>query len=120
MNQALRKYSLGKPELSTDMTQTAFALFHGGEGRKEDIANGKYTTSWEFIENDGEGEQKGWRQRNFVEFMRYIKEIFLLDSVIVECYDWKAAGKAKVVDVSGFPSPSPFRNILDGIFSGSG
>jgi hypothetical protein len=100
MNQALRKYSLGKPKLTTDMTQTSFALLHGGQGRKEDVAEGKYTTSWELIENDGEGEQKGWRQRNFVEFMRYIKEIFQLESVIIESYDWKAAGKAKVVDVS--------------------
>lgn len=101
MTQALRKYSLGKKELTTDMKETAFALLHGGQGRPEDVAEGKYTTSWEFIENDGEGENKGWRQRNFVEFMRYIKEIFQLESVIVNSYDWKSAGKAKVVDIGG-------------------
>lgn len=104
MNQALRKYSLGKPNLTTDMTQTAFALLHGGTGKKDDLSKGKYTTSWELIENDGEGEQKGWRQRNFVEFMRYIKEIFQLERVILNSYDWKAAGNAKVVDVSTLSS----------------
>lgn len=98
MNEALRKYCLGQKELTTDMSKTALALFQSGG-----IFGGKkYQTSWEFIENDGEGERKGWRQRNFVEFMRYIKEIFRLDSVITDSYDWKAAGKAKVVDVSGY------------------
>lgn len=113
MNQALRKYSLGKPELTTDMKETAFALFHGGTGRKEEIAEGKYTTSWELIENDGEGEKKGWRQRNFVEFMAYIKDIFQLESVILESYDWKAAGKAKVVDVSALSLPPLHPRSLD-------
>lgn len=106
MTQALRKYSLDKPNLTTDMKETAFALFHQGGKDGEGALGGNYTTSWELIENDGEGEQKGWRQRNFVEFMRYIKEIFQLESVIVESYDWKAAGKAKVVDVSIMPSCS--------------
>lgn len=95
MNETLRRYGVGKTDLTTDMNETALALFHSGG-----IFGGKYTTSWDFIENDGEGAQKGWRQRNFVEFMRYIKEIFRLESVILESYDWKSAGKAKVVDVS--------------------
>ncbi|VUC33916.1 unnamed protein product [Clonostachys rosea] len=95
MNEALSRYSLNKTTLTTDMKETAFALFHSGATR------GGYTTSWELLEQDGEGEKKGWRQRNFVEFMRYIKEIFQLEKVILESYDWKAAGKATVVDIGG-------------------
>lgn len=95
MNQALEKYSVGKSNLTTDINETAFSLLHSGENGEL----GKYKTSWDFIENDGEGKDKGWRQRNFVEFMRYIKEIFGLEKLILESYDWKSAGHAKVVDV---------------------
>ncbi|KAL3959287.1 sterigmatocystin 8-O-methyltransferase [Purpureocillium lilacinum] len=93
--QALREYSLGKGQLTTDMNETAFALFHRSG------VFGRYATSWELLENDGEGERKGWRQRNFVEFMRYLKDIFQLEKVMLECYDWKAAGKISVVDIGG-------------------
>lgn len=94
LNTALEKYSKGKEELSSDMGETAFALFHEGE------TFGKYQNSWEFIENDGEGERKGWRQRNFVQFMDFIKEIFQLEKTMLEVYDWEGAGNARVVDVS--------------------
>ncbi|KAH7313595.1 S-adenosyl-L-methionine-dependent methyltransferase [Stachybotrys elegans] len=96
MTEALRRYSVGKQELTTDMRENAFTLFHSGApyGRK-------YANSWEFIENDGEGERKGWRQRNFVTFMNYLKDIFRLENVIKDSYDWKAAGKATVVDLGG-------------------
>ncbi|KAJ6440118.1 sterigmatocystin 8-O-methyltransferase [Purpureocillium lavendulum] len=93
--QALREYTLGKGQLTTDMNETAFALFHRSG------VFGRYTTSWELLENDGEGERKGWRQRNFVEFMRYLKDIFQLEKVMLESYDWKAAGKISVVDIGG-------------------
>lgn len=94
MNEALDRYSRGKKDLPQDMSETSFALFHSGE------VSGKYNNSWELLENDGEGDNKGWRQKNFVEFMRYIKEIFMLESVVEKALDWKAAGKATVVDVS--------------------
>ncbi|KAL1959679.1 hypothetical protein VTO42DRAFT_1265 [Malbranchea cinnamomea] len=95
MGEALQRYNYGKTTLEQDMSQTAFSLLHSNE------TFGRYANSWEFIENDGEGERKGWRQRNFVEFMNYIKEIFQLEKVVLECFDWKAAGKATVVDVGG-------------------
>ncbi|KFA56101.1 hypothetical protein S40293_00201 [Stachybotrys chartarum IBT 40293] len=96
MTEALRRYSLGKPSLTTDMRENAFTLFHSGApyGRK-------YANSWEFIENDGEGDRKGWRQRTFVEFMNYLKDIFRLEHVIKDSYDWKAAGETTVVDLGG-------------------
>lgn len=95
MNQQLRKYSLGKQELTRDMDKTAFALLQSGELTKG------WKTSWDLLEEDGEGERKGWRQRNFVDFMAYIKEIFRLEDVIKGAYDWKNAGNVKVIDVSG-------------------
>ncbi|KAI0184256.1 sterigmatocystin 8-O-methyltransferase [Xylaria flabelliformis] len=96
MTSALEKYSRGKTHLTQDMKETAFALFHstGPFGKK-------YVNSWEYLENDGEGDRRGWRQAKFVEFMRYIKEIFQLEGVVLNAYDWKAAGKATVVDVGG-------------------
>ncbi|KAG9233480.1 sterigmatocystin 8-O-methyltransferase [Amylocarpus encephaloides] len=95
MNHALQKYSQGKPDLTQDMGETSFALFHSGG------AFGGHRTSWDLLENDGEGEKKGWRQRNFVTFMRYVKDIFHLEGVVLDAHDWKSAGKASVVDLGG-------------------
>ncbi|KAI2630706.1 sterigmatocystin 8-O-methyltransferase [Hypoxylon sp. NC1633] len=95
LNEALNRYSRGKPALTQDMNETSFALFHNGG------QFGKHGNSWDLLENDGEGEKQGWRQRNFVEFMRYVKEIFHLEGVVLDAHDWKAAGKATVVDVGG-------------------
>ncbi|KAK6855190.1 hypothetical protein PG995_008722 [Apiospora arundinis] len=96
LNEALRRFSSGKPELTQKTAETAFALFHqGGQ------FGGKFENSWEMIENDGEGEKKGWRQRNFVTFMSYLKDIFQLEDKVLHAYDWAAAGKASVVDIGG-------------------
>lgn len=95
LNEALDRYSRGKPELTQEMSETAFALLHsGGE------LSGKHRNSWDFLENDGIGEKKGWRQKSFVEFMSYIKEIFQLEGVVLDAFDWKAAGNTTLVDVS--------------------
>ncbi|CAI4214100.1 unnamed protein product [Parascedosporium putredinis] len=92
LNEALARYSKSKPELTQEVTESAFALFH-----KSGIY-GNFDTSWELIENDGEGERKGWRQRNFVEFMKYVKEIFRLEETVSDSFDWAGAGDAMVVD----------------------
>ena len=92
--EALRRYSQGKAEPSKDIKETAFRLCHSGG------AWGDYDNSWDFIENDGEGEKKGWRQRNFVKFMAYIKDLFHTENIILNAVDWEAAGEATVVDVS--------------------
>ncbi|KAF7539379.1 hypothetical protein G7054_g2168 [Neopestalotiopsis clavispora] len=96
LNQALERYSLGKPALTSEIKHTAFALLHSG-----DVFADKYQTSWEFLENDGTGDKRGWRQKDFVEFMRYIKQIFGLEQLVVDCFDWHAVGEARVVDVGG-------------------
>ncbi|KAI1298349.1 sterigmatocystin 8-O-methyltransferase [Xylaria venustula] len=96
MASALEKYAKGKSELPQGLNETAFALFHGtGPTGK------KYTNSWDYLENDGEGEKRGWRQAKFVEFMKYLKDIFHLEGIVLDAYDWQGAGKATVVDVGG-------------------
>lgn len=103
--EALRRYSQGKPEITKDMKETAFKLCHSGG------VWGDFQNSWDFIENDGvaEGEigyekkSKGWRQRNFVKFMAYIKDLFNTEELVFNAVDWAGAGDVTVVDV-GFPS----------------
>ena len=96
MPQALEKFNVGSETLPEDMSRTAFNLFHGG----------KYANSWEYIENDGEGEKKGWRSRNFTTFMSYLKDIFRLEHIVDGSYGWGEAGDLSVVDVSPTHSPS--------------
>lgn len=96
MPQALEKYNVGQETLPEDMSRTAFYMFHGG----------KYANSWEYIENDGDGEKKGWRSRNFTTFMGYLKDIFRLEQIVDSSYGWSESGDLSVVDVSG-PSHSP-------------
>lgn len=92
--EALRRFAVGRSEIARDQKETAFRLCHSGG------AWGDYNNTWDFIENDGEGEKKGWRQRNFIKFMAYIKDLFKTESIVLEAIDWKAAGDATVVDVS--------------------
>ncbi|KAH8170039.1 o-methyltransferase domain-containing protein [Sarocladium implicatum] len=96
MTQALEKHALGKETIEEDMETTAFRMLHNGE-----IFNKGFKNSWEYIEGDGEGEKKGWRQRNFTTFMKYLKDIFSYEETVAAAYDWKAAGDIKVVDIGG-------------------
>ncbi|KAH7032987.1 O-methyltransferase-domain-containing protein [Microdochium trichocladiopsis] len=91
LSQALEKYTKGRPQLTEKMSETSFAMLHKGE----------YANSWDYIENDGEGEQKGWRQRNFVTFMSYLKDMFHLENLVADSVDWTSFGEAHVVDIGG-------------------
>lgn len=98
LNEALARYSAGRPALTDRLDETAFALLHrGGQ------FGGRHAHSWDLLENDGEGARRGWRQKHFVQFMNFIKDIFRLEGIVLKATDWTAAGKAKVVDVSGTP-----------------
>jgi hypothetical protein len=111
--EALRKYSQGKKEMTRNMDETAFRLCHSGG------VWGDFKHSWEFIENDGvkeeevgwEKKSKGWRQRNFVKFMAYIKDLFKTEDIMLNALDWAAAGDATVVDVSRSPRRTPPRTF---------
>lgn len=99
MPEALEKYSRGKKELPTDVSQTAFKLAHsGGE------VFGDYKDTWDLLENDGEGDKKGWRQRTFVDWMSYLKDIFATVDLLLGATDWGKEGSAHVVDVRLLPT----------------
>ncbi|KAH7384406.1 O-methyltransferase-domain-containing protein [Phaeosphaeria sp. MPI-PUGE-AT-0046c] len=101
--EALRRYAQGKSEVRKDTKETAFRLCHSGG------VWGDFENSWDFIENDGvaEGEvgfekrSKGWRQRNFVKFMAYIKDLFKTEELVLNAVDWAGAGDVTVVDIGG-------------------
>jgi hypothetical protein len=58
-------------------------------------------TYWDFVANDGEGENKGWRQRRFAEGMRFrAAGNPQTHHHLHAAFDWAGLGKAKVVDVS--------------------
>lgn len=103
--EALRRFAVGKPAVSRNQKETAFRLCHSGG------VWGDYENTWDFLENDGEGADKGWRQRNFIKFMAYIKDLFKTESIVLDAIDWKAAGEATVVDVSP-PSRTDHRTPL--------
>ncbi|KAH8197137.1 hypothetical protein TruAng_008703 [Truncatella angustata] len=95
LNEALRRFSSGQPGLSQKMDETSFALLYGRSQL------GDFKNSWELLENDGEGDKQGWRQRNFVEFMRYLNDLFHLENVVLDSYEWPSEGQISVVDVGG-------------------
>ncbi|KAM0818385.1 putative O-methyltransferase domain-containing protein [Seiridium cardinale] len=95
LNEALRRYNVGKSGLVQDTDKTSFALFHAGG------QFGGFRNTWELLENDGEGERKGWRQRKFVEFMEYLKDLFRLEGVVLNYSGWPSEGKVTVVDIGG-------------------
>ncbi|KAF2017681.1 sterigmatocystin 8-O-methyltransferase [Aaosphaeria arxii CBS 175.79] len=90
LKDALERYNVGKKQLATKQEETAFALLHSGK-----LYEG-HSSPWEFLESG-----TGWRSKKYTGFMRYLKDIFKLDNVILDLCDWKAAGAAHVVDVGG-------------------
>lgn len=107
MPEALEKFSLGKKELPTNTRETAFKLAHSG-GQ----VFGDYNNSWELLENDGEGDKKGWRQRTFIEWMDYLKDIFGTVDLLLNALDWAKEGNISVVDVRSISPPYPIFNAI--------
>ncbi|CAG7962236.1 unnamed protein product [Penicillium nalgiovense] len=57
---------------------------------------------WDFVANDGEGENKGWRQRRFAQGMKFrAAGNPQMHHHLHAAFDWAGLGKAKVVDVGG-------------------
>jgi hypothetical protein len=104
MPEALEKFALGKKDLPMDTSKTAFKLAHSG-GQ----VFGDYKNSWELLENDGVGDKKGWRQRMFIEWMAYLKDIFGTVDLLLGATDWEKEGSAHVVDVSASNHPATAR-----------
>ncbi|RYP05243.1 hypothetical protein DL764_003950 [Monosporascus ibericus] len=99
LHQALSKYNVGRAEMAQGADKSAFALFDSQHG------DGKYTDYWQYLENSGEGEKKGHRQKSFSKFMDFLTSLFGHENVMAQCYDWKSLGAATVVDVNA-PLPS--------------
>lgn len=94
---ALDKWAVGQDALPKDTGKLAFNLAYSGG------LWGKYDTLWDLIENDGEGERKGWRQAEMVGTMRFVKKTLDLDDILVKATDWANPAGAHVVDVSTTP-----------------
>ena len=92
--EALRKFSMGKGTASEELDEAAFGLGHLDE-------HGKPMTMWEFLQNDGEGDKKGYRMLRFAEAMQVSSKASKLNFGRIEGgFDWASLGDATVVDVS--------------------
>jgi 6-hydroxytryprostatin B O-methyltransferase len=61
------------------------------------------TGFWEFLQNDGEGDRKGFRAKRFGEAMAAMSKTGVFSNAhLHNKFDWDALGKATVVDVSPF------------------
>lgn len=61
----------------------------------------KGKTYWDFVANDGEGENKGWRQKRFAQAMKFTAAGNPhAHHHLHAAFDWAGLGKATVVDVS--------------------
>jgi hypothetical protein len=89
LNEALDRYSKGKDQLTKKQEESAFALLHSG---------GLYQGHKHYFEYQESGD--GWRSKSYTKFMKYLKEIFQLENLVVDLKDWAAEGKASIVDVS--------------------
>ncbi|KAF1949188.1 sterigmatocystin 8-O-methyltransferase [Byssothecium circinans] len=90
LNEALNRYSKDKQQLPEKQEETAFALLHSGA-----LYQG-HERYFDFQESEG-----GWRTRSYTRFMKYLKEIFGLEELVVGVLDWEGVGEARVVDVGG-------------------
>ncbi|KAL8717535.1 MAG: hypothetical protein Q9225_005228 [Loekoesia sp. 1 TL-2023] len=62
----------------------------------------KDKTYWDFVANDGEGENKGWRQKRFAQGMKFIAAGNPhAHHHLHAAFDWAGLEKATVVDVGG-------------------
>ena len=109
LNRSLEKYFLGKTELSNEISETPFGMLYNEGGPL-----GKFKDYYDFLDRDGEGEKKGWRQRDMVDSLRLAKEKMGAESALIGSLDWAGAGKATVVDVSSSTSfvPSQIVTLL--------
>jgi hypothetical protein len=65
---------------------------------------GKEATAFEWIEKDGEGDEKGWRMRRFGQAMNYAASDPSWDIIHINYgFDWDSLGNAIVVDVRADP-----------------
>lgn len=102
--EALRRYNQGKDAPSEKIGESAFGIaFRDKVGDGGDF--------WSFIENDGEGEQKGYRTRRFAEAMQIARTAASVnfELLIKSGFDWASIGEGTVVDVRSCYLPPEWR-----------
>ncbi|KAI9148322.1 O-methyltransferase lcsG [Paramyrothecium foliicola] len=95
LSRALEKFSYGEPELPKETGSLAFNYAYSGG------MLGKYDSLWDLIEGDGEGEKKGWRQKEMVALMKHTKEELKTNESLLALTDWNTPENALVVDIGG-------------------
>jgi hypothetical protein len=99
--EALRRFSMGKQEATEELEETAFGLEHLDE-------HGKPVTLWEFMQNEGDGDKRGYRMPRFAEAMQVASRASNMNLETVRGgFDWASLGETTVVDVS-FSLPASF------------
>lgn len=95
--EALRAYSLGKTELTQMPGECGIArAFYNPDGDAK-LAEKTY---FEWAENDGKGEEKGWRERRFGQAMQALAATTTVTPInVLKGLDWAALGNVTVVDV---------------------
>lgn len=103
--ESLRQYSLGKENLSEEITESGFAV--------ADIdRTGHPTSYWEYLKHTPEGKPDGFRAKRFAEAMGMaaVASGISPQSVVKLGFDWASLGEVTVVDVSFphfFTDPGP-------------
>ena len=115
LNRALEKNFLGKEKLTNEISETPFGMLYNKGGPL-----GEYKDYYDWLDRDGEGERKGWRQRDMVESLRLAKEKMGAESALLEALDWAGAGKATVVDVSCSALTCAIKRLMFDQLGGSG
>lgn len=98
---ALEKWSVGQESIPLEIGKLPFNYAYSGG------LSGKHDTVWDFVEADGEGDRKGWRQGEMVKAMRWLKD--QLDykvTVLYKMTDWNQPANAHLVDVCILPLSS--------------
>ena len=98
---ALSKWSVGQKEMPLEMGKLPFNFAYSGGHL------GKYDTVWDLVEEDGEGEHKGWRQAEMVKAMKWLKsQLDLKDTALFHLTDFNKPENGHLVDVSYHQSPN--------------
>lgn len=92
---ALDKWSRGKDSIELAMGKLPFNYAYSGG------LLGKYDSVYDLVEEEGEGDKKGWRQGEMVKAMRFLKsQLDFRETMLFSLTDWNEPANAHVVDVS--------------------
>lgn len=92
---ALDKWSRGKDSIELELGKLPFNYAYSGG------LLGKYDSVYDLVEEEGEGDKKGWRQGEMVKAMRFLKsQLDFKETMLFSLTNWNEPANAHVVDVS--------------------